>query len=64
MVSYADLPEGLAEEGHVVARGRRNRMCRSVSESTEHLVCSFDPATTSQFLADGEQTTLVTISGD
>lgn len=59
MVSYADdLPDGLADLGHVVSRGRRHRMCRSASDSTEFLVCSFDPAERSQFLRDGEQTTL------
>ena len=63
MVSYSELPDGLedTDDAHVVARRKRNRMCRSVSESTEHLVCSFDPTATSQFLADGEQTTLVTM---
>jgi len=59
MVSYSDVPDGLADLGHVVARNRRHRMCRSASESTEHLVCSFDPTKRSQFLKDGEQTTLL-----
>lgn len=65
MVSYADLPDGLEEIGHVLARDRRHRMCREASESTEHLVCSFDPAERSQFISkDAEQATLVTDGGE
>jgi DNA adenine methylase len=63
MVSYSQLPDGLADLGHVVARSRRNRMCRSASESTEHLVCSFDPSKRSQFLRGGEQTTIWSVPG-
>jgi DNA adenine methylase len=59
MVSYADeLPAGLEEIGHVVTRGRRHRMCRAATDSTEYLVCSFDPSERSRFLKDGEQTKL------
>lgn len=50
MVSYSDLPDGIGELGHVVARNRRHRMCRGSSDATEHLVCSFDPTETGQFL--------------
>lgn len=50
MVSYAELPEGLGDLGHVVARERRHRMCRDSTDATEHLVCSFDPNETGQFL--------------
>lgn len=53
MVSYSEVPDGLADLGHVVARGRRHRMCRSASDSTEHLVCSFDPSERASFLGDG-----------
>jgi DNA adenine methylase len=58
MVSYAELPDGLADIGHVRRRDRRHRMCRSASEASEHLVCNFDPARRGQFLEDGVQTTL------
>jgi DNA adenine methylase len=60
MVSYAELPDGLEEIGHVLARDRRHRMCRKASDSTEHLVCSFDPAERPQFLESGKQTKLLT----
>lgn len=64
MVSYGDLPTELTarligavrsgrEELYVIARDRRHRMCRSTSNATEHLVCSFDPTSTSKFLSDG-----------
>lgn len=70
MVSYGDLPgEFVAKligavrsdgrEFHVLDRSRQHRMCQSASEATEHLVCSFNPSERSQFLEDGEQTTLV-----
>lgn len=60
MVSYAELPDGLADIGHVIQRDRRHRMCRSASESVERLVCSFDPRERAQFLESGEQQTLIT----
>jgi len=61
MVSYADLPGALVarligatrDEGrefYVHHRSRRHRMCRDASETTEHLVCNFDPTSTSQFV--------------
>lgn len=59
MVSYSEVPAKLADLGYVVSRDRRHRMCRSASESTEHLVCSFDPTERSQFLENGEQATLL-----
>jgi len=60
MVSYGELPAGLSDIGHVLGRSRRHRMCRAGTDSTEHLICSFDPAQRGQFLADGEQATLTT----
>jgi len=60
MVSYGELPAGLSDIGHVLGRSRRHRMCRGGTDSTEHLICSFDPAQRGQFLAYGEQATLTT----
>jgi len=71
MVSYSELPGSLVakmmgevrengREFHVLQRSRRHRMCRGATDSTEHLVCSFDPAERSQFIENGEQQTLVT----
>jgi DNA adenine methylase len=53
MVSYAELPDGLDDLGYVLSRNRRHRMCREASDSTEHLVCSFDPTDSSRFLGGG-----------
>ncbi|AUV84720.1 adenine methyltransferase (plasmid) [Salinigranum rubrum] len=61
MVSYAELPEALVarligatrEDGReffVEYRSRRHRMCRGASEAREHLVCNFDPTSTSGFV--------------
>lgn len=53
MVSYAELPDGLEDIGHVIARDRRHHMCRGSSDATEHLVCSFDPSARSSFVKVG-----------
>jgi len=59
MVSYSEVPDPLlAVDGtHVVNRTRRHRMCRGTSESTESLVCNFDPERASQWLGDGSEQT-------
>lgn len=66
MVSYTNLPSSLVakligaarecrDEYFVLERDRRHRMCREASESTERLVCNFDPSSTARFV-DREQT--------
>lgn len=50
MVSYSDLPDGL-DEFHIVERERRHRMTRD-SDTTERLVCNFDPDRRPQFVSD------------
>lgn len=60
MVSYSDLPEVLAAgDYHVLERERRHRMGRGDGDTTERLVCNFDPAEMSRFVSqDIEQTRL------
>jgi DNA adenine methylase len=64
MVSYGELPDGIEDIGHVLSRGRRHRMCQEASDTTEHLICSFDPTECSQFLENGEQRRLSAVSTD
>ncbi|WP_256464819.1 DNA adenine methylase [Halosolutus gelatinilyticus] len=59
MVSYTELPEGL-DEYYVVERDRRHRMCREASDTTERLVCNFDPTSTAQFVDDDQTQTKLT----
>lgn len=64
MLSYTELPDGLADY-HVLDRTRRHRMCRgNDAETTEHLVCNFDPDRVPSFIDTGSrQSKLASISG-
>lgn len=56
MVSYEDLPEGIAEIGYVLERSRRHRMKQDDADVTERLICSFDPDNHPSFVSHQQQT--------
>lgn len=49
MVSYSEIPDAL-EEYHVQERERRHRMLKEENDTTERLVCNFDPMETTAFV--------------
>ncbi len=50
MVSYSEIPDALREY-HVLKRERRHRMLKEENDTTERLVCNFDPESVPRFVS-------------